>query len=677
MAILRSGSLPSNYLPPHSSSLSGPAACNTFNVFPIKLSFRASTATNPKQPLVLAFRNPQVHSVLTPENATDFRSIPSFESKDEDGDNRALLDILDGKFSCFYDCKQVHCQIVKSGALSSSSLIGNKLVVFFLKSGESLDDARRLFDEIPERTVPAYAALIGSYCRCQRWDELFMVFALMIRDGMLPNKYLVPTILKACSAVQLLRSGKMIHGSTVRKQIGTDIFVGMHLLICNRYFHSMQINGVMPDLVSWNALLSGFAQNGEINLAFQSLEGMQEKGLKPNVNTWNGIISGFVQNGYFEAAVSVFNRMLWFPVNPNVVTLVSILPACAGLKDLNLGKAIHAYIVKSKLNKNIHVEGSLINIYSKCGRNNYAEDVFMIAAYSDGGKLEAALGLFRSMQSDGLRPDEITYNTLFAGHVRHGKKNDAFKLLHEMTKIGLMPNIISFNVLISGFQQSGLTYEALKIFQMMQSRSINYMGVELSNVSIQPNPVTATSVLAACADLSLLRQGKEMHGYIMKNGFDSNIFVSSALVDMYAKCHDISSATKIFWKIKDRNAVAWNSLIAGHINNKDPEEALKLFNIMLGEGSLPSLVTFMILLPTCGDMAALRLGRALHGYLLKSQDIELDNGLAIALIGMYAKCRCIQDAKLLFDSVTTKDAALCNAMISACSALGTAKDDVA
>ncbi|KAM7515088.1 hypothetical protein LguiA_004671 [Lonicera macranthoides] len=151
--------------------------------------------------------------------------------------------------------------------------------------------------------------------------------------------------------------------------------------------------------------------------------------------------------------------MLRFPHNPNVVTIVSILPACASLKALKLGKTIHGYAIKSDLYRNICVGGLLVDMYSKCGRNDYTEKVFieietkniavwnkMIAAYVNTGEMEAALGLLKSMQNDGLKPDEITYNTLLARYARNGKKNEAYALLSDMTRIDMRLNIVSFRL---------------------------------------------------------------------------------------------------------------------------------------------------------------------------------------------------------------------------------------
>jgi len=252
------------------------------------------------------------------------------------------------------------------------------------------------------------------------------------------------------------------------------------------------------------------------------------------------------------------------------------------------------------------------------------------------------------MENDGLRPDVITYNTLLAGNARNGQKKEAYELLSEMVRMGFKPDIVSFNVLISGFQQYGLSYEALKLFQAMQSNDrFLYQALILST---RPNSITVTGALAACADLYFLRQGKEIHGYTLRNGFESNIYVSSSLVDMYTKCRNMGVATEVFRRLEDRNTICWNVLLAGYASNGQLEEAFQLFNEMLLEDLKPSSITFLILLSACSDAAALRVGRELHGYIIKNQFEDFDSTVGSALIGLYAKCGSIVEAKSVFYS---------------------------
>ncbi|RVX22459.1 Pentatricopeptide repeat-containing protein DOT4, chloroplastic [Vitis vinifera] len=475
------------------------------------------------------------------------------------GDSISLLN----RCSTLSEFRQIHGRIVKLNALKWKSSIGNKLVVLYCKNQWSLEDARKLLDEIPNRTVPAYAALIRSYCRSEQWDELFSLFRLMVYEGMLPDKYLVPTILKACSAMLLLRIGKMVHGFVIRKSVESDVFVGNALIhfysncgdlgSSRSVFHSMQER----DVVSWTALISAYMEEGLLDEAKHIFHLMQLDGVKPDLISWSALLSGFARNGEIDLALETLEEMPERGLQPTVNSL----------EWDYLRQFMNC--LKHGIVGNVYVEGSVIDMYSKCGSYDYAEKVFvkaenkntamwneMIAAYVNEGKVEDALGLLRSMQKDGWKPD---------------------------------------------------------VFRIMQSPSDGCNPNEVLNLSMRPNPITITGALPACADLNLWRQGKEIHGYTLRNGFEPNIFVSSALVDMYAKCHDMDSANK-------------------------PEEALKLFLEMLGEGLQPSSITFMILFPACGDIAAIRFGRGLHGYAAKCQLDELKNAIASALIDMYAKC---------------------------------------
>ena len=723
MATLQSSLLPSSSPRTDASSFRKPNVVHQlkFKALSSTTSTRTSNVNSASKR-----KNPQAHLSLSAENTRSLSLYPTTESDFEI--SHCLLSLLNNEF--VYDYRQIHALAVKLNAFEVDPMIGNKLALLYSKNKELLGYARDLFDEIPKRTRPGYSALMSAYCRLEQWGELFLLLRLMINEGWLPEKYLVPTVLKACSALKLSRNGKMLHGYVIRKDLDSDVFIGNSLIdlyanswdlrssrcvfdamrekdvvswttLVSAYmdrglldeaaelFQSMQLNGVKPDLISWNALVSGFARNGEIDLALQHLEQMKEKGVQPRVNTWNGIISGCVQNKYFEDALDAFYSMIWFSETPNFVTVASILPACAGLENLNLGRAFHGFVLRHQLCGNVHVEGSLIDMYSKCGRNDYAAKVFdkaenksttmwneMIAAFANEGNMKEALELLRLMLNDGPKPDIISFNTILAGHARNGQKDEAYELLSEMVEMGLSPNIVSYNVLISGFQQSGLSYEALKLFQTIQSPSSGSFLSDMFTQSARPNSTTTTSALAACADLNLKRQGKEIHGFMLRNGFECNTYVSGALVHLYSKCCDIVLATQVFRRIGERNTICWNVLIAGHINNTQPEVALKLFCEMLAEGVEPSSITLMLLLLACGDMAALRSGRELHGYILKSRLDRPDNNLANALIGMYAKCGSIIEAESVFNSDVQGDVALRNEMMSPHSVYGSSKNAI-
>ncbi|XP_057543033.1 pentatricopeptide repeat-containing protein At1g19720-like [Amaranthus tricolor] len=674
-----------------------------------QLNFVPKFRTEARTPQIPSLQDlPRPERFSRVQHADDFINSNHLAAKDEIAECLFLLDNLirkGGNTNCSPSaCKQIHGLLVKVGALKADTFLGNKLLVAYSKSLELLDDARKLFDELSERTINAYASLISSFCQSEKWVDLFVVFEMMLNDGMLPDRFLLPTICKACSVMQVGKCGEMVHGYAIRRGLDEDVVVGNALidmytnygslklsksvfntmrtkdvvswtaLIVAYMFHGvldeamdtfckMELDGVEADLISWNALISGFAMNGEIERALRTLEEMQRKGMRPQVNSWNGIISGCIKDECLEDALDTFVKMLWNFLTPNIVTIVSILPACAGLKDLNLGKAIHGYSLKFGFQCDAYVGGSLINMYWKCGRIDNAENIFvrikskttficneMVAAYVSEGYVEQALKLFNSMKDFGPKPDEITCNTVLSAYFRDGRIEKVYELLYDMSEMGLLPNVVTFNILVTGYQQHGQGEEALRFFQAMQSPHSGSFLSQISKNPIQPNPVTVTGALAACADLGFRRQGKELHAYIVKKGLDLNTFVSTALVDMYAKCNDMDSAIEAFWRASSKNTVTWNTLIAGYVNRRQEPEAFRLFDRMLKEGVEPSSVTYMILIPACGEVEAFRLGREMFGYLLKNRFNDSDSYLANPLIDTHHKCDGIKQAKLVFDS---------------------------
>ncbi|CAN6458888.1 unnamed protein product [Victoria cruziana] len=638
----------------------------------------------------------------------------------------------------------IHAYVIKSH-LDLDVFVCGAIIEMYAKCGSS-DGARNALrwarkyllgdgsgpkKEMSHKGAIIYAPLITLYCREQQWLDAVNTLALMVSDGFLADKFLLPSVLKACSAIESLASGMMIHGYLIRRNLEYDILVENALIDmyakCGRLdrarkvfdvmpmrdvvswtvmisayvevglldgamecFGLMVDAGVQPDVIAWNALIAGSAKFGDLQTALELLDEMRMSGLSPNISSWNGIISGCACNGYAEDALLVFRQML-LSEKPNTISISSLLSALSDMNSVRLGKEIHAYVIGCGMETNAFVSGSIIGMYLKCGKRECAQKIFesmsqvsptvwneMIASYANDGNIERALDFVNGMRRSGLQPDAVTYNALLASYARAGEKGQAFETLSEMISMGLKPNIVTFNVLISGFQQCGQTIEALKLFQGMQLSSEFTIDGSLSarlhtdgerktlhatSLGLQPDAITLTSALAACADLKREMQGKQIHAYVLKNWLEQNVYVSSALVDMYAKCQDMSLARKAFCRIVDKNTVCWNSLIAGCNQNAQPESSVKLFSQMLKAGVMPSAITIILLLSACSSTGALRLGMELHGYAMKFY-FSRSGALASALIDMYAKCGSIKEARQVFDCTAARDTALWNVIIS-------------
>ncbi|KAK6938477.1 Pentatricopeptide repeat [Dillenia turbinata] len=439
--------------------------------------------------------------------------------------------------------------------------------------------------------------------------DLFVVFGLMVNDGLLPDKYLVPTILKACAAVKYVMTCRMVHGYVLNKILEMDVFVGNALIDlyanCGDLSYSSSVFETMQErvVVSWTALLSAYLHERLLDEAENVFRSMELYGVKPDLISWSALVSGYAQNGEVDLALQVLEETKEKGMRPGVNTLNRMI---SGLRDLNLGKAVDGYAFKNETWGNVYVEGSLMSMYS---------------IMSMRGTLKGHFSLLQFMQKEGLKTDLIAYDTLLAGYSREGRKNDAYELLLRM------------------------------LFRFKQSPFGDCFSTEVLKATIQPNYITTATALAACADLTLLHQGKEIHGYIRRNNFEPNIILFSALVDTYMKCHDMDSATMVFCRIMERNRVSWNAFIAGHIDKKQPKVAFKLLARMLDEGVKPNTITHILLLQACADMAVLELGRAVHGLIIRSHLGMPNTILASAFLDMYSKCCSLLDAKTVFDSI--------------------------
>ncbi|KAF9614707.1 hypothetical protein IFM89_019835 [Coptis chinensis] len=227
-----------------------------------------------------------------------------------------------------------------------------------------------------------------------------------------------------------------------------------------------------------------------------------------------------------------------------------------------------------------------------------------------------------------------------------------------------------------------------------------------------PDNFTFPFVVRSCAVLSALREGKEVHCNVIKNGFHSDGFVQSSLVSMYSQSGEMLSSELVFEEMVVRNVVSWTAMIAGYVQNGFYKEGLGVFWDMVASGTQPNAVTLVSVLPACGELEFFNLGKLIHGYGVKvglDTDISLVNSLIAfvisacaslgaldtgrwahelvtskglethvsitnALIDMYAKCGSIDSARSVFKKVPQRSVISWTAMIGACAAHGHGED---
>ncbi|KAJ7531601.1 hypothetical protein O6H91_14G050200 [Diphasiastrum complanatum] len=198
--------------------------------------------------------------------------------------------------------------------------------------------------------------------------------------------------------------------------------------------------------------------------------------------------------------------------------------------------------------------------------------------------------------------------------------------------------------------RQGHAHRALSIFEKMEKEGFI------------PNSITFVSVLRSCGVLLAIDKGKKLHAQVRKNGLESNIFVGSILVDMYARCGDLSEARRVFNRLQRKNVVAWNAMIAGYANHGLGHHALELFKDLQTNGIKPNGVTFGSILKACGSIAAIDQGKWIHSQVIE-HGLESDMLVGSALVDMYAKCGDVDKAHQVFDSLPGRDIVSWSALI--------------
>ncbi|KAA8529483.1 hypothetical protein F0562_033718 [Nyssa sinensis] len=216
------------------------------------------------------------------------------------------------------------------------------------------------------------------------------------------------------------------------------------------------------------------------------------------------------------------------------------------------------------------------------------------------------------------------------------------------------PNSFMWNTLIRGCAHSNDRKEqAILLYYEM-----------LNEGSVVPDKHTFPFVLKACAYLFALFEGKEIHGHVLKLGFDSDVYINNSLVHFYATCGYLEHARIVFDNMSERSVVSWNVMIDAFVQLSEFELALKLF-AQMQKLFKPDGYVMQSVLSACGNLGALSLGMWIHAYVLRKCDSDVASDVLVnnSLVDMYCKCGSLEIARQVFERMHTRDVTSWNSMI--------------
>lgn len=313
--------------------------------------------------------------------------------------------------------KEIHGQAIRNG-LETDNMIQTSLIDMYSKCGK-MGYAERIFNGILSRNIVAWNALIAGYCLNGHILDAFSCLKSMLDDDkeLNPDTITLINFLPACAQIGVLSMGKAVHGYAIRK-------------------------GFLPHVVLETALIDMYGQCGEFSLAESIFFKMMEK----NLVSWNAMVAAYVQNGQNKQALALFEDLWNKLLKPDATTIATIVPACAELASLNECMQIHAYVIKLGFNLNTIISNSIVYMYAKCG------------------DLQTAVKLF----DDILFKDVISWNTIIMAHAIHGFGRISIQLFLEMREKGIQPNGSTFVSLLLSCSISGLVNEGWAYFNSMK-----------------------------------------------------------------------------------------------------------------------------------------------------------------------------------------------------------------
>ncbi|OEL31297.1 Pentatricopeptide repeat-containing protein [Dichanthelium oligosanthes] len=341
-----------------------------------------------------------------------------------------------------------------------------------------------------------------------------------------------------------------------------DRLLSLHFLLgrprdARRLFAKMP----RPSAHSYNAMLAGYAGLALAAPAVEVFAAMPHKELV----SYNAVMLALGRGGDARGAVELYSELRnMFPsLGYNHHTFSVLLVACTKLVDRELVRQFHGHLVVLGFLSDVNIANSLLDVYSKCG---FVDD---------------ARKLFDEMPVK----DVHMWTTIVCACAEDGQLATARQLFDQMPEM----NIFSWNALIKGYVCHQKPVEALNMFQ------------HLMREGLQPDQFTFGSCLSACEAMHSLKLGQQIHGMLLRSGFDLSVMIISSLIDMYSKCGYLDGARHAFGLTcrERKGAVLWNGMLSALCHHGHAQDAIGLFVQMIHERQKPYANTFFLVLTAC------------------------------------------------------------------------------
>ncbi|KAM5577163.1 pentatricopeptide repeat-containing protein [Rosa sericea] len=381
-----------------------------------------------------------------------------------------------------------------------------------------------------------------------------------------------------------------------------------------RLFESMPLRNV----VSWNSMIAGCVENGMVDEAFDYFRAMPKR----NIASWNAMISGFLKCDRLEEASRLFEEM---PCR-NVVSYTAMIDGYAKRGEVEKARAL----------------------FDVMPRKNAVSWTVLISGYVENGRFDEARELYKQMPEKNV----VAVTAMITGCCKEGKMEEARDLFDEIQ----FKDDVCWNAMITGYAQNGRGEEALKLHS------------QKLKIGLHPDNWTLVSVLMACSTLASLKDGRQAHVLIIKHGLESNVSISNALITTYCRCGAILDSELAFKQIESPDLVSWNTIVAAYAQHGLYEKALAFFNQMRLSGFEPDGITFLSVLSACARVGKVNESMDLFDSMVNKYGISPGSEHYACLIDLLSRAGQLEKAcKMIQEMPFEADFGIWGALLAASS----------
>ncbi|RID59666.1 LOW QUALITY PROTEIN: hypothetical protein BRARA_F02882 [Brassica rapa] len=481
--------------------------------------------------------------------------------------------------------RMIHSVVVKSGHVCDV-VVASSLVGMYAKFN-LLGDSVQVFDEMPERDVACWNAVISCFYQSGEAEKALELFNRMERSGFKPNSVSLTVAISACSRLLCLERGKEIHIKYVKKGFESDEYVS-------------------------SALVDMYGECGCLEMARDVFERMPRKSLV----AWNSTIRGLVGRGDSKSCIELLSRMIIEGTRPSQTTLTSILMACSRSSNLQHGKFVHCYVIRSFVEADVFMNCSLIDLLLQCGEVKVAETIFaktqkdvveswnvMISGYVSVGNWFKAIEVYDQMVSVGVKPDVVTFTSVLSACSQLAVLEKGRWIHLSIIENRLETDELLMGALLDMYSKCGDVKEASRIFKSMpekdavswtvmisaygshgQPREALHHFDEMQKLGVKPDSVTFLALLSACGHAGFIDEViKFFNEMRSKYGIKPSVEHYSCLVDILGRAGRLLEAYDILQQKSERrdDAELLRTLFSACCLHRDNSLGYKIARLLL------------------------------------------------------------------------------------------------